>query len=262
MALTASELKRKLLHIAVGGFAFLLRDLTWPQAALMAVGRVRCSTGWCCRGSAGARCGASRSTARDIRSASCSIRCPCSAWCSCSATTSGWRRRSGACSRSATAWPRSSARPWAVRGCPGTRARAGSASPPSSSSATHRRGAPRRLDAAAAARRLGLAVDPRPRWCPLALACALVESMPTTLDDNLTVPLAGACVLPLLAMAEPGLLLGDPGFGAAPGRRPGRQRRDRRPGVEGALHRRPGRRVRDRHRHADHGRARAAPAWP
>ena len=38
---------------------------------------------------------------------------------------------------------------------------------------------------------------------PLALACALVESMPTTLDDNLTVPLAGACVLPLLVMAEP-----------------------------------------------------------
>src|SRR5918993_395681 len=37
MPLTAGELKRKLLHIAVGGFPFLLRDLTWPQAALMAV---------------------------------------------------------------------------------------------------------------------------------------------------------------------------------------------------------------------------------
>src|SRR5688500_10182708 len=37
MALSAGELKRKLLHIAVGGFALLLRDLTWPQAALMAV---------------------------------------------------------------------------------------------------------------------------------------------------------------------------------------------------------------------------------
>jgi uncharacterized protein (TIGR00297 family) len=47
---------------------------------------------------------------------------------------------------------------------------------------------------------------------PLALACALVESMPTALDDNLTVPIAGACVLPLLVMAEPRLLFGDPAF--------------------------------------------------
>ncbi len=35
--LTASELKRKLTHVAVGGFALLLRWLTWPQAAAMAV---------------------------------------------------------------------------------------------------------------------------------------------------------------------------------------------------------------------------------
>jgi uncharacterized protein (TIGR00297 family) len=44
----------------------------------------------------------------------------------------------------------------------------------------------------------------------LALACALVESLPTTLDDNVTVPLAVALVLPLFAGAVPGLLLGDP----------------------------------------------------
>jgi uncharacterized protein (TIGR00297 family) len=37
VSLTAGEVGRKLTHIAVGGFAFLLRDLTWPQAALMAV---------------------------------------------------------------------------------------------------------------------------------------------------------------------------------------------------------------------------------
>ena len=36
--LTASEAKRKLVHIAVGGFAFLLRDLTWPQAVALAGG--------------------------------------------------------------------------------------------------------------------------------------------------------------------------------------------------------------------------------
>jgi uncharacterized protein (TIGR00297 family) len=46
----------------------------------------------------------------------------------------------------------------------------------------------------------------------LALVCALVESLPTTLDDNVTVPLATALVLPLFAAAEPQLLLGDPGF--------------------------------------------------
>jgi uncharacterized protein (TIGR00297 family) len=46
----------------------------------------------------------------------------------------------------------------------------------------------------------------------LALTCALVESLPTTLDDNVTVPLAAALVLPLFAAAEPGLLLGDPLF--------------------------------------------------
>jgi len=37
---------------------------------------------------------------------------------------------------------------------------------------------------------------------PLAVLCALVESAPTTLDDNLTVPLAGALVLPLLVQAD------------------------------------------------------------
>jgi uncharacterized protein (TIGR00297 family) len=47
----------------------------------------------------------------------------------------------------------------------------------------------------------------------LALVCALVESQPTTLDDNLTVPLAGAACLPLLAQAEPGRLLDAPELG-------------------------------------------------
>ena len=34
--LTSGELKRKLVHLGVGGFAFLLRFLSWPQAALLA----------------------------------------------------------------------------------------------------------------------------------------------------------------------------------------------------------------------------------
>ena len=51
------------------------------------------------------------------------------------------------------------------------------------------------LASAASPRVLALAL-------PLALVCALVESAPTTLDDNLTVPLAGAVVLPLLVQAD------------------------------------------------------------
>jgi uncharacterized protein (TIGR00297 family) len=45
---------------------------------------------------------------------------------------------------------------------------------------------------------------------PVAAFSALVESLPTTLDDNLTVPLAGAIVLPLLLDASPAALLGQP----------------------------------------------------
>lgn len=46
----------------------------------------------------------------------------------------------------------------------------------------------------------------------LALACAIVESLPSTLDDNVTVPLTVALVLPLFAAVSPELLLGDPLF--------------------------------------------------
>jgi uncharacterized protein (TIGR00297 family) len=44
----------------------------------------------------------------------------------------------------------------------------------------------------------------------LALLCAVVESLPTTLDDNLTVPLAVVLLLPVLAVAEPKALFSDP----------------------------------------------------
>jgi uncharacterized protein (TIGR00297 family) len=50
---------------------------------------------------------------------------------------------------------------------------------------------------------------------PLAVLCALAESAPSTLDDNLTVPLVGAALLPLLAQADAALLLSD---AALPGR--------------------------------------------
>ncbi|HUG54184.1 MAG TPA: DUF92 domain-containing protein [Vicinamibacteria bacterium] len=38
MPLSSGELKRKLVHVGAGGFALLLRDLTWPEAAAMALG--------------------------------------------------------------------------------------------------------------------------------------------------------------------------------------------------------------------------------
>ena len=69
------------------------------------------------------------------------------------------------------------------------------------------------VDATAAA-----AILPRAHW-PRTLGvaagrsrsrCAIVESLPTTLDDNLTVPLAVVLLLPLLAAADPGAVLADP----------------------------------------------------
>lgn len=48
----------------------------------------------------------------------------------------------------------------------------------------------------------------------LALLTAVVEALPTTLDDNVTVPLVGALALPLLAQADPYQLLSDPDLGA------------------------------------------------
>jgi uncharacterized protein (TIGR00297 family) len=47
---------------------------------------------------------------------------------------------------------------------------------------------------------------------PLALLCAAVESLPTTLDDNLTVPLVGGIAVALLSRADLTILFGDPGL--------------------------------------------------
>ena len=59
---------------------------------------------------------------------------------------------------------------------------------------------------------VGMAVSPTVLGItlPLAALAALVETMPTTLDDNLTVPLVGAIGLTLLAPAEWSRLLLDP----------------------------------------------------
>lgn len=47
---------------------------------------------------------------------------------------------------------------------------------------------------------------------PLVVVCAIIESMPTALDDNFTVPLAGALTLILIEQARPSVLLDDPGL--------------------------------------------------
>jgi uncharacterized protein (TIGR00297 family) len=45
---------------------------------------------------------------------------------------------------------------------------------------------------------------------PVTLLCALVESVPTTLDDNLTVPLVGGIAIALLSRADLTIFFGDP----------------------------------------------------
>jgi uncharacterized protein (TIGR00297 family) len=45
---------------------------------------------------------------------------------------------------------------------------------------------------------------------PVTLLCALVESAPTTLDDNLTVPLVGGIAIALLSRADLTIFFGDP----------------------------------------------------
>jgi len=210
MALTASELKRKLLHIAVGGFAFLLRDLDWGQAALLAI--VAFGFNWQVLPRLGGR-EMWREPEHGVGYPLGILLYPLSVlglvllfrddlWMAAAiwgvlalgdvmATILGqslggprlpWNPRKG--------WVGFSA--FVIFGTIGA-----------SLLAAWTLRLP--LGTWASLRILALMV-------PLALACALVESMPTALDDNLTVPIAGACVLPLLAMAQPDLLFGAPGF--------------------------------------------------
>ena len=210
MALTASELKRKLLHIAVGGFAFLLRDLQWPAAALMAVAAFLFN--WRLMPRLGGR-----SMWREpehgagyplgillyplavlglvlvfrhelwMAAAIWGVLALGDGMASILGQAMGgprlpWNRRKG--------WAGFAA--FVVFGTIGAGVLAAWTL---------------RLPVGAWASPSVLAIV-----APLAVACAFVESMPTALDDNLTVPIAGACVIPLLALAEPALLFRDPGF--------------------------------------------------
>lgn len=212
MTLTAGELKRKLLHIAVGGFAFLLRDLTWPQAAAMAL------VAFVFNAMLLPRLGGRRLWREAEHGAGYPLGIllyPLAVlglvllfrhdlWMAAAiwgvlALGDGMASILGQAVRG----PRL---PWNPRkGWAGFSAFVvfGTIGAGVLTAWTLRLP----LGAWASPSILALVAA-------LALACALVESMPTALDDNLTIPIAGACVLPLLAMAEPGLLIGDRGFGA------------------------------------------------
>ena len=211
MTLTASELKRKLLHIAVGGFAFLLRDLRWPEAAVMALAAF--AFNW----QVLPRLGGRRLWREPEHGAGYPLGIllyPLSViglvlvfrhdlWMAAAiwgvlALGDGMASILG----QAMGGPRL---PWNPRkGWAGFSAFVVFGTLGAAALAVWTLRLP--LGAWASPRILAIAV-------PVAVACAFVESMPTALDDNLTVPIAGACVLPLLAMAEPGLLFGDPAFG-------------------------------------------------
>ena len=213
VTLTASELARKLVHIAVGGFALLLRELDWRGAALMAVAAF--AFNWLLLPRVGGR-GLWREHEHGAGYPLGILLYPLSIlalvlvfradlWMVAAiwgvmALGDGMASILG----QALGGPRL---PWNPRkGWAGFGAFVVFGTIGAGLLAAWTLRLP--LGAWASPRILALAL-------PLAIVCALVESMPTSLDDNLTVPLAGACVLPLLVMAEPSYLLDDPGL---PGR--------------------------------------------
>ena len=198
--LTSTEARRKLVHIAVGGFAFLLRFLTWPQAALMAAGAFAFNFFLLPR--IGGR-GLWRATEHERGFPAGILIYPLAVlalvlvfrndlWMAAAvwgilAFGDGMATLVGM----AAGGPRL---PWNPdKGWAGSLAFVFFGAALASVLVAWTLRMP--ITAAASARILVLTV-------PLALLCALVESAPTTLDDNLTVPLVGAVVLPLLVQAD------------------------------------------------------------
>jgi uncharacterized protein (TIGR00297 family) len=208
MTLSGAEAKRKLLHMAVGGFAFLLRFLTWPQAALMAV--LAFLHNWLVLPRIGGK-GLWREDEHGAGYARGILIYPAAVlglvlwfredlWMAAAAWgVLAFGDGMASLLGQALGGPRL---PWNPR-----KGWAGSVAfvvfgtiGASLLTAWTLRLPPGSMFSP---RILGLML-------PLALFCALVESLPTTLDDNLTVPLAAALALPLLAEAQPALLRHDP----------------------------------------------------
>jgi uncharacterized protein (TIGR00297 family) len=198
--LTGAERKRKLVHIAVGGFAFLLRYLTWPQAVAMAAAAFAFNLYLLPR--IGGR-GLWRVPDERRGFPIGILLYPLAVlvlvlvfrnelWMAAAvwgilAFGDGMATLVGL----AAGGPRL---PWnEEKGWAGTLAFFVCGAVAASILAAWTLRLP--LASAFGARILVLAV-------PLALLCAVVESAPTTLDDNLTVPLTGALALPLLAQAD------------------------------------------------------------
>ena len=198
--LSSGEAKRKLVHIAVGGFAFLLRYLTWPQAALMAIAAFAFNVYLLPRlGGRGLWRNPDHARGFPIGI----LLYPLAVlalilvfrndlWMAAAiwgilAFGDGMATLVGL----AAGGPRL---PWnPTKGWAGTVAFFVCGGAAASILVAWTLGLP--LTSAFGPRILALTV-------PLALLCALVESAPTTLDDNLTVPLTGALALPLLAQAD------------------------------------------------------------
>ncbi|HET8645093.1 MAG TPA: DUF92 domain-containing protein, partial [Vicinamibacteria bacterium] len=205
--MTAAELRRKGIHIAVGHFALLLRWLTWPQAILMAL--AACLFNWRVLPAIGGR-GLWREREHGAGYALGILLYPLSVlalilvfrhhlWMAAGVWgVLAWGDGMASIAGSALGGPRL---PWNTdKGWTGSAAFVlfGALGAAVFMAWTLRLP----LGGWLSPRVLGLAV-------PLALLCALVESLPTTLDDNVTVPLTGAVALPLLALAAPSLLLAD-----------------------------------------------------
>jgi uncharacterized protein (TIGR00297 family) len=209
--MSAGETKRKLLHVAMGGFAFLLRFLTWPQAAALAAAAF--AFNWQVLPRIGGR-GLWRGDDREkgyplgillyplavlalVLSFRDNLWKAAAVW-SILAFGDGMAGLLGQ-------WLGGPRLPWNGRkGWTGFAALLifGTAGAAILTTWTQR---------------LPLAVAWSPRVIvvasALALLCALVESVPTTLDDNLTVPLVGGLFLALVAEVDLGPLLAQGDFG-------------------------------------------------
>ena len=212
MALSRSELLRKVVHIGCGGFAFLLRDLDGWQAAAMAV--VAFLFNWQVLPRIGGR-ELWRPGDRDKGYPLGILLYPLAVlglvlffWRSPWMAAAIWGILAfgdGAASLVGTALggPRL---PWNARkGVVGSLAFVVFGTLGAAVLIAWTSRLPIDLRAWHAPRTLGVAFA-------LALVTAVVESLPTTLDDNLTVPVVGALTLPLLAQADLHQLWLDPGF--------------------------------------------------
>jgi dolichol kinase len=233
MALTRGEAKRKLVHVAVGGFAFLLRFLTWPQAALMAVAAFAFNLFLLPR--IGGR-GLWRAPEHERGFPIGILLYPLAVlalvlvfrhelWMAAAvwavlAFGDGMATVVGM----TAGGPRL---PWnPAKGWAGSLAFVLFGTTFASVLAAWTLRLP--LSAAASPRVLALTL-------PLTLLCALVESAPTTLDDNLTVPLTGAAILPLLVQADPRGLAAIPDLWSPSADGPGGEHGHRRTGGREAM---------------------------